>query len=131
MVCRAQQQNAGKAAAAAVSLPALLAAQPALALVDDRLVGEGTGLIFGINDPALFWVIAAVFTTVWAIYYVSSRDIDQGENVSRSLAWRQGWLGAAVVARPLLGACFQASCDSLRTCVAHSSEQDDEYGMKL
>jgi photosystem II PsbW protein len=80
MVCRAQQQNAGKAAAAAVSLPALLAAQPALALVDDRLVGEGTGLIFGINDPSLFWVIAAVFTTVWAIYYVSSRDLDQGEN---------------------------------------------------
>lgn len=34
MVCRAQQQNAAKAAAAAgVSLPALLAAHPALALV--------------------------------------------------------------------------------------------------
>jgi photosystem II PsbW protein len=102
MVCRAQQQNAGKAAAAAVSLPALLAAQPALALVDDRLVGEGTGLIFGINDPSLFWVIAAVFTTVWAIYYVSSRDLDQGENVSCDrggyavLGWRRE-MGPGVV----------------------------------
>jgi hypothetical protein len=33
VVCRAQQQNVAKAAAAAVSLPALLSASPALALV--------------------------------------------------------------------------------------------------
>ena len=33
VVCRAQQQTAAKAAAAAVSVPALLAAQPAFALV--------------------------------------------------------------------------------------------------
>ena len=129
MVCRAQQQNlAQKAAAAAVALPALLAANPAFALVsgarqgcarwllavtedgqnscwepaapcdgslnthappppprpqvDDRLNGDGTGKILGINDPALFWVIAGVFTTVWSIYYLAGRDIDGGDNVS-------------------------------------------------
>jgi len=56
VVCRAQQQNIlAKAAAAGVSVPALLAAHPAFALVDERLAGEGTGKIFGINDGALFW----------------------------------------------------------------------------
>ena len=56
VVCRAQQQNLfAKAAAAGVSIPALLAAHPALALVDERLATEGTGKIFGINDGAIFW----------------------------------------------------------------------------
>lgn len=58
VVCAQQQSPLAKAAAAGVSLPALLAAHPAFALVDDRLAGEGTGKIFGINDPALFWVLA-------------------------------------------------------------------------
>jgi len=81
VVCRAQQQSvAAKAAAAAVSLPAFLAAHPALALVDDRMNGDGTGKILGISDPALFWVIAGVFTTVWAIYYVAGKDIDTDDN---------------------------------------------------
>jgi len=56
VVCRAQQQSVfAKAAAAGVSVPALLAAHPAFALVDERMAGEGTGKIFGINDGALFW----------------------------------------------------------------------------
>ncbi|KAI7845161.1 hypothetical protein COHA_001206 [Chlorella ohadii] len=77
VVCRAQQQNlAAKAAAAGVSVPALLAAHPALALVDDRLAGEGTGKILGINDPSLFWAITIVFTIVWGVFYVSTREID-------------------------------------------------------
>lgn len=59
VVCAAQKQNFfAKAAAAGVSLPALLVAHPAFALVDDRLNGDGTGKILGINDPALFWVLA-------------------------------------------------------------------------
>lgn len=44
------------------------------------MAGEGTGKILGINDPSLFWVIAGMFTAVWATYYVSTRDVDGGEN---------------------------------------------------
>lgn len=57
VVCAAQQQNNvfAKAAAAGVSLPALLAAHPAFALVDDRMASEGTGKAFGITDKGLFW----------------------------------------------------------------------------
>ncbi|WP_289481803.1 photosystem II reaction center protein PsbW, partial [Klebsiella pneumoniae] len=50
------------------------------ALVDDRLNGDGVGLIFGINDPSLFWVISGVFTAVWAVYYFAGREVDGGDN---------------------------------------------------
>lgn len=88
VVCAAQKNNVyAKAAAAGVSLPALLAAHPALALVDDRLATEGTGKIFGINDGAIFWNMLAIFTTVWAVYYLSQKDLggDDGEDSGLTL----------------------------------------------
>eukprot|EP00746_Dinoflagellata_sp_MGD_P160259 gnl/MRDRNA2_/MRDRNA2_86891_c0_seq1.p1 gnl/MRDRNA2_/MRDRNA2_86891_c0~~gnl/MRDRNA2_/MRDRNA2_86891_c0_seq1.p1 ORF type:complete len:100 (+),score=7.35 gnl/MRDRNA2_/MRDRNA2_86891_c0_seq1:41-340(+) len=45
------------------------------ALVDDRLAGEGTGKIVGINDPILGWVILGVFTTVWALYTAATKEL--------------------------------------------------------
>merc|ERR1712048_1107335 len=58
---------------------AMTAGCEALALVDDRLAGEGTGKILGINDPALLGVIIGVFTTIWALYYFGSKDLtDEG-----------------------------------------------------
>merc|ERR1712224_256740 len=53
----------------------LLVTQPALALVDDRLAGEGTGKALGINDPILGWVIIGVFTLIWAFYYIATKDL--------------------------------------------------------
>merc|ERR1712083_1132084 len=47
----------------------------AIALVDDRLAGEGTGKALGINDPILGWVLVSVFTVVWGIYYASTKDL--------------------------------------------------------
>merc|ERR1719229_1951248 len=47
----------------------------AIALVDDRLAGEGTGKALGINDPILGWVLVGVFTAVWGVYYVSTKDL--------------------------------------------------------
>merc|ERR1711904_579876 len=44
-------------------------------LVDDRLASEGTGKALGINDPILGWVIIGVFTTIWAVYYVATKDL--------------------------------------------------------
>merc|ERR1711977_766113 len=52
-----------------------LSIDPALALVDDRLVGEGTGKILGINDPVLGWVIIGVLTTIWAVYYTATKEL--------------------------------------------------------
>merc|ERR1711933_18557 len=47
----------------------------AIALVDDRLAGEGTGKALGINDPILGWVLVGVFTVVWGVYYASTKDL--------------------------------------------------------
>jgi len=80
-VCAAQKQNMmAKAAAAGVPLTTFLAAHPAMALVDDRLATEGTGKIFGINDNAIFWNMLAIFSSVWAIFYLSQKDIDGDDN---------------------------------------------------
>jgi photosystem II PsbW protein len=82
---KAQVQRAARqAAAAAVAAPALLAAHPAFALVDDRLNGDGTGLKFGVNNPAIGWAMAGAFATVWALYYVAQKD----ETISTDLEGR-------------------------------------------
>nr|7PI0_W Chain W, PsbW [Dunaliella salina]7PI0_w Chain w, PsbW [Dunaliella salina]7PI5_W Chain W, PSII 6.1 kDa protein [Dunaliella salina]7PI5_w Chain w, PSII 6.1 kDa protein [Dunaliella salina]7PIN_W Chain W, PsbW [Dunaliella salina]7PIN_W1 Chain W1, PsbW [Dunaliella salina]7PIN_w Chain w, PsbW [Dunaliella salina]7PIN_w1 Chain w1, PsbW [Dunaliella salina]7PIW_W Chain W, PsbW [Dunaliella salina]7PIW_W1 Chain W1, PsbW [Dunaliella salina]7PIW_w Chain w, PsbW [Dunaliella salina]7PIW_w1 Chain w1, len=44
-------------------------------LVDDRMNGDGTGLPFGVNDGILGWVIAGTLGTIWAIYFVSQKDL--------------------------------------------------------
>jgi|Transcript_13373 photosystem II PsbW protein len=80
-VCAAQKQNMmAKAAAAGIPITTLLAAHPALALVDDRLATEGTGKIFGINDNAIFWNMLAIFGTVWAVFYLSQKDLGGDED---------------------------------------------------
>eukprot|EP01024_Parvocaulis_polyphysoides_P007681 TRINITY_DN12273_c0_g1_i2.p3 TRINITY_DN12273_c0_g1~~TRINITY_DN12273_c0_g1_i2.p3 ORF type:complete len:122 (+),score=28.07 TRINITY_DN12273_c0_g1_i2:77-442(+) len=71
---------------ALVAAPIMSAALPALALVDKRLNGDGTGLIFGINDAALFWVIAGVFTLVWIFYYISQPDLGGDEDDEAGLS---------------------------------------------
>jgi len=69
-----------KAAAAGIPITTLLAAHPALALVDDRLATEGTGKIFGINNNAIFWNMLAIFGTVWAVFYLSQKDLGGDED---------------------------------------------------
>merc|ERR1711939_951804 len=57
------------------SMISFFGSKSALALVDDRLAGEGTGKALGINDPILGWVIFGVFATVWAVYYTATKDL--------------------------------------------------------
>lgn len=42
--------------------------------------------MFGINDNALFWNMAAIFATVWALYFVSQRDLGGDENDESGLS---------------------------------------------
>merc|ERR1712226_809687 len=66
---------AGKVMGNAALIGAMTAGSEALALVDDRLAGEGTGKILGINDPSLLGVILGVFTTIWALYYFGTKGM--------------------------------------------------------
>ena len=45
--------------------------------VDQRLNGEGTGKILGV-DTIEFWPIIIVFGLVWALYYSAGKDLDKG-----------------------------------------------------
>jgi len=58
--------------AAVVSLAAKAA--PALAVVDERLNGDGTGLIFGINDESLGFILLTVPTLIFGAFYYAQKD---------------------------------------------------------
>ncbi|GFH17846.1 uncharacterized protein HaLaN_14558, partial [Haematococcus lacustris] len=88
VVCRAQSKQspaAQKAAAVVAGLPALIAASPAFALVDDRLNGDGVGLPFGINDGILGWVLVGVLSLVWALWYNAQKDLGDFEDPDAGL----------------------------------------------
>ncbi|KAF2567240.1 hypothetical protein F2Q70_00025410 [Brassica cretica] len=39
---------------------------PAMALVDDRMSTEGTGLPFGLSNNLLGWILLGVFGLIWS-----------------------------------------------------------------
>ncbi|GMI68760.1 hypothetical protein HRI_000545300 [Hibiscus trionum] len=66
-------------AAAAMSSP------PAMALVDERLSTEGTGLPFGLSNNLLGWILFGVFGLIWALYFVYTSSLDEDEDSGLSL----------------------------------------------
>ncbi|GFP91644.1 photosystem ii reaction center w protein chloroplastic [Phtheirospermum japonicum] len=67
------------ACAAAMSSPA------AMALVDDRISTEGTGLPFGLSNNLLVWIIFGVFGLIWALYFVYVSNLEEDEESRLSL----------------------------------------------
>ncbi|XP_057425339.1 photosystem II reaction center W protein, chloroplastic-like isoform X1 [Lotus japonicus] len=67
------------ASAAAMSSPA------AMALVDERLSTEGTGLPFGLSNNLLGWILFGVFGLIWAVYFVYASGLDEDEESGLSL----------------------------------------------
>ncbi|OEL23648.1 hypothetical protein BAE44_0015343 [Dichanthelium oligosanthes] len=54
-------------------------AGPALALVDERMSTEGTGLSLGLSNNLLGWILLGVFGLIWALYSVYTSDLDEDE----------------------------------------------------
>jgi photosystem II PsbW protein len=77
VACSAQQSQLEKVKAAAVALPIMLAGQPALALVDERLNGDGTGKILGVGGVE-GWAILIVFSLVWSLFYAAQKQLGDG-----------------------------------------------------
>eukprot|EP01023_Acetabularia_acetabulum_P062531 TRINITY_DN7710_c0_g1_i1.p1 TRINITY_DN7710_c0_g1~~TRINITY_DN7710_c0_g1_i1.p1 ORF type:complete len:121 (-),score=29.40 TRINITY_DN7710_c0_g1_i1:232-594(-) len=73
--------------AAIVSSPFIVGALPALAIVDERMNGDGVGFAFGFNEPVLFWTVFGVFSLIWGAYFVAQRDMggDEDEDAGLSL----------------------------------------------
>ncbi|CAI8602898.1 unnamed protein product [Vicia faba] len=67
------------ACAAAMSSPA------AMALVDERMSTEGTGLPFGLSNNLLGWILFGVFGLIWALYFIYASGLDEDEESGLSL----------------------------------------------
>ncbi|KAF0919129.1 hypothetical protein E2562_028435 [Oryza meyeriana var. granulata] len=65
---------------AGASLLAMAAtAAPAMALVDERMSTEGTGLSLGLSNNLLGWILLGVFGLIWSLYTIYTSDIDEDE----------------------------------------------------
>ncbi|KAL2321008.1 hypothetical protein Fmac_029977 [Flemingia macrophylla] len=58
---------------------------PAMALVDERLSTEGTGLPFGLSNNLLGWILFGVFGLIWALYFVYASSLEEDEESGLSL----------------------------------------------
>ncbi|CAH1417751.1 unnamed protein product [Lactuca virosa] len=67
------------AVAATMSSPA------AMALVDERMSTEGTGLPFGLSNNLLGWILFGVFGLIWTLYFVYTGSLDEDEESGLSL----------------------------------------------
>jgi photosystem II PsbW protein len=78
--------NMGMSAAlAAATLAATMSSPAAMALVDDRLSTEGTGLPFGLSNNLLGWILLGVFALIWALYFTYASSLEEDEESGLSL----------------------------------------------
>ncbi|KAK4338724.1 hypothetical protein RND71_043211 [Anisodus tanguticus] len=57
----------------------------AMALVDERMSTEGTGLPFGLSNNLLGWILFGVFGLIWSLYTVYTSSLDDDEDSGLSL----------------------------------------------
>ena len=71
-----------RVSASGVVASALMASHPAMALVDERLSTEGTGLSLGLSNPLLIWILLGVATLIWTLYFTYSSSLPEGDDDS-------------------------------------------------
>lgn len=81
VTCSAQEKKAA-VLSAAVAAASSAVALPSLAVVENILGGEGTGLPLGLSNAGLGWILAGGFTTIWALYFVYSSSLPEGDDDS-------------------------------------------------
>lgn len=73
----------GAALLAAASV--MSASNPVLALVDERMTTEGTGLSLGVSNNLLGWILLGVFGLIWSLYIVYTSTLEEDEESGLSL----------------------------------------------
>ena len=71
--------------AAAACAAASMSSSAAMALVDDRMSTEGTGLPFGLSNNVLGWILFGVLGLIWALYFVYTSSLEEDEDSGLSL----------------------------------------------
>ncbi|OMO96302.1 Photosystem II PsbW, class 2 [Corchorus olitorius] len=69
----------------AAAAAATTTAAPAMALVDERMSTEGTGLPFGLSNNLLGWILFGVFGLIWALYFIYVSNLEEDEESGLSL----------------------------------------------
>ncbi|KAG2324030.1 hypothetical protein Bca4012_038410 [Brassica carinata] len=80
-----EKSSAAGSSALAVMLTAVMSSSPAMALVDERMSTEGTGLPFGLSNNLLGWILLGVFGLIWAIYFNYTSSLDEDDDSGLSL----------------------------------------------
>ncbi|XVF32456.1 hypothetical protein REPUB_Repub17cG0084500 [Reevesia pubescens] len=75
----------GMSASLVAAACAATMSSPAMALVDDRMSTEGTGLPFGLSNNLLGWILFGVFGLIWTLYFVYTSSLDEDEDSGLSL----------------------------------------------
>ncbi|XP_023521171.1 photosystem II reaction center W protein, chloroplastic-like [Cucurbita pepo subsp. pepo] len=91
--CKVEEKREGKRSeermvsgtVATVAMATMAAAGPAVALVDERLSTEGTGLPFGLSNNLLGWILVGVFGLIWSLYFVYASSLDEDDDSGLSL----------------------------------------------
>ncbi|XP_030479626.1 photosystem II reaction center W protein, chloroplastic [Cannabis sativa] len=79
------KQKMGMGASLMAAAMAATVSSPAMALVDERLSTEGTGLPFGLSNNLLGWILLGVFGLIWANYFIYTSTLDEDEESGLSL----------------------------------------------
>ncbi|XP_071738203.1 photosystem II reaction center W protein, chloroplastic-like [Rutidosis leptorrhynchoides] len=69
----------------AATTVATMSSPIAMALVDERMSTEGTGLPFGLSNNLLGWILFGVFGLIWTLYFVYTGSLDEDEDSGLSL----------------------------------------------
>ncbi|GMI98726.1 photosystem II reaction center W [Hibiscus trionum] len=77
--------NMGRSACLVAAACAATVSSPAMALVDERMSTEGTGLPFGLSNNLLGWILFGVFALIWALYFVYTSSLEEDEESGLSL----------------------------------------------
>ncbi|KAM0944018.1 putative photosystem II PsbW, class 2 [Dioscorea sansibarensis] len=86
--CSSEMKTTGSTGMGAALLAAagvMSVSNPVLALVDDRLSTEGTGLSLGLSNNLLGWVLLGVFGLIWSLYFVYTSTLEEDEESGLSL----------------------------------------------
>ncbi|XP_031375201.1 photosystem II reaction center W protein, chloroplastic-like isoform X1 [Punica granatum] len=75
----------GMSASLIAAISAAMLSGPAMALVDERMSTEGTGLPFGLSNNVLGWILFGVFGLIWALYFTYTSGLDEDEESGLSL----------------------------------------------
>ncbi|KAL3849927.1 hypothetical protein ACJIZ3_011809 [Penstemon smallii] len=69
----------------AAACAAAMSSPEAMALVDERMSTEGTGLPFGLSNNLLGWLLLGVFGLIWALYFTYTSNLEEDEESGLSL----------------------------------------------